>query len=284
MAGRACSRGDPGACRRRQGAEGGGDDAGGRAPFRGGNQGSSAGLAHAAEGVRRGSRPGPAGRGCSLCRAKRGRFMKVGLVCPYGWDVPGGVQEHIRDPRRGADGPEARGVFVTSPAEDDEWLPDDVVPAGRAVPVPCIEECAVERICEGERMLYIHPDECVDWAPASRSVRSRRSSAKTMCPTSDSSSPSRTPNSSISSARPAASPRPACCPATPSMSPTTSWSSIPWCPGPAVEGGGGANADPAASPPAEEATATTSMRGGPGTQVARLRSALPGGAAQPGNR
>jgi phosphatidylinositol alpha-mannosyltransferase len=23
--------------------------------------------------------------------------MKVGLVCPYGWDVPGGVQEHIRD-------------------------------------------------------------------------------------------------------------------------------------------------------------------------------------------
>ena len=23
--------------------------------------------------------------------------MKVGLVCPYSWDVPGGVQEHIRD-------------------------------------------------------------------------------------------------------------------------------------------------------------------------------------------
>ena len=21
--------------------------------------------------------------------------MKVGLVCPYTWDVPGGVQEHI---------------------------------------------------------------------------------------------------------------------------------------------------------------------------------------------
>ena len=56
---------------------------------------------------------------------------------------------------------------MISPAEDDEWLPDDVVPTGRAVPVACIEECAVERICEGERMLYIHPDECVDWAPAS---------------------------------------------------------------------------------------------------------------------
>jgi hypothetical protein len=23
--------------------------------------------------------------------------MKAGLVCPYSWDVPGGVQEHIRD-------------------------------------------------------------------------------------------------------------------------------------------------------------------------------------------
>jgi NAD-dependent dihydropyrimidine dehydrogenase PreA subunit len=27
----------------------------------------------------------------------------------------------------------------------------------------CIEECAVERICDGEWMLSIHPDECVDW-------------------------------------------------------------------------------------------------------------------------
>jgi phosphatidylinositol alpha-mannosyltransferase len=23
--------------------------------------------------------------------------MTVGLVCPYSWDGPGGVQEHIRD-------------------------------------------------------------------------------------------------------------------------------------------------------------------------------------------
>jgi hypothetical protein len=23
--------------------------------------------------------------------------MKAGLVCPYSWDVPGGVQERIRD-------------------------------------------------------------------------------------------------------------------------------------------------------------------------------------------
>ena len=27
----------------------------------------------------------------------------------------------------------------------------------------CIEECAVECICDGERMLSIHPDKCADW-------------------------------------------------------------------------------------------------------------------------
>ena len=27
----------------------------------------------------------------------------------------------------------------------------------------CIEECAVEWICDGERMLSIHPDECAGW-------------------------------------------------------------------------------------------------------------------------
>ena len=23
--------------------------------------------------------------------------MKIGITCPYSWDVPGGVQQHIRD-------------------------------------------------------------------------------------------------------------------------------------------------------------------------------------------
>ncbi len=23
--------------------------------------------------------------------------MRIGLVCPYSWDVPGGVQFHVRD-------------------------------------------------------------------------------------------------------------------------------------------------------------------------------------------
>jgi phosphatidyl-myo-inositol alpha-mannosyltransferase len=61
--------------------------------------------------------------------------MRVGLVCPYSFDVPGGVQSHVRDLaeeliRLGHE------VSVLAPADDDEALPPYVVPAGRAVPVP----------------------------------------------------------------------------------------------------------------------------------------------------
>ncbi|WP_438488952.1 glycosyltransferase family 4 protein [Streptomyces sp. S186] len=61
--------------------------------------------------------------------------MKIGIVCPYSWDVPGGVQFHIRDLaehliRTGHD------VSVLAPADDETPLPPYVVPAGRAVPVP----------------------------------------------------------------------------------------------------------------------------------------------------
>jgi phosphatidylinositol alpha-mannosyltransferase len=61
--------------------------------------------------------------------------VKIGIVCPYSWDVPGGVQFHIRDLaehliRRGHE------VSVLAPADDDTPLPPYVVSAGRAVPVP----------------------------------------------------------------------------------------------------------------------------------------------------
>lgn len=61
--------------------------------------------------------------------------MKIGIVCPYSWDVPGGVQFHIRDLaehliRLGHD------VSVLAPADDETPLPPYVVSAGRAVPVP----------------------------------------------------------------------------------------------------------------------------------------------------
>lgn len=61
--------------------------------------------------------------------------MRIGIVCPYAWDVPGGVQFHIRDLaehliRRGHE------VSVLAPSDDDSPLPPYAVSAGRAVPVP----------------------------------------------------------------------------------------------------------------------------------------------------
>jgi phosphatidylinositol alpha-mannosyltransferase len=61
--------------------------------------------------------------------------MRVGLVCPYSWDVPGGVQEHIRDLAE-ALMELGHEVSVISPADEDAVLPDYVVSAGRAVAVP----------------------------------------------------------------------------------------------------------------------------------------------------
>jgi phosphatidylinositol alpha-mannosyltransferase len=61
--------------------------------------------------------------------------MKVGLVCPYTWDVPGGVQEHIKGLAE-ALLELGHQVSVISPADDGTPLPDYVVPAGHAVPVP----------------------------------------------------------------------------------------------------------------------------------------------------
>ncbi|TDD38888.1 glycosyltransferase family 1 protein [Actinomadura sp. KC06] len=61
--------------------------------------------------------------------------MKVGIVCPYTWNVPGGVQQHIGDL---AEALIALGheVSVITPADDDARLPPYAVSAGRAVPVP----------------------------------------------------------------------------------------------------------------------------------------------------
>ena len=61
--------------------------------------------------------------------------MRVGIVCPYTWDVPGGVQEHVRDLAEALIDL-GHQVSVISPADDDSPLPRYVVPAGRAVPVP----------------------------------------------------------------------------------------------------------------------------------------------------
>lgn len=57
------------------------------------------------------------------------------MVSPYSFDVPGGVQLHIRDLAEYfiADG---HDVSVLAPADEDTPLPPYVTSAGRAVPVP----------------------------------------------------------------------------------------------------------------------------------------------------
>lgn len=61
--------------------------------------------------------------------------MRIGIVCPYSLDVPGGVQLHVRDL---AETLIAMGheVSVLAPADDDAELPDYVIAAGKAMAVP----------------------------------------------------------------------------------------------------------------------------------------------------
>ncbi|MFD2081057.1 phosphatidylinositol alpha-mannosyltransferase [Actinopolymorpha cephalotaxi] len=61
--------------------------------------------------------------------------MRVGIVCPYSLDAPGGVQNHVRDLAEVLLA-EGHAVSVLAPADDDTPVPPYVVPAGRAVPVP----------------------------------------------------------------------------------------------------------------------------------------------------
>ncbi|GAA4660786.1 MULTISPECIES: glycosyltransferase family 4 protein [Amycolatopsis] len=61
--------------------------------------------------------------------------MKIGIVCPYSFDVPGGVQGHVVDLARALI---ARGheVSVLAPADDDSDVPEFVQPAGKALAIP----------------------------------------------------------------------------------------------------------------------------------------------------
>ena len=63
------------------------------------------------------------------------RSLKIGIVCPYSWDTPGGVQNHIRDL---AEFLNAAGhqVSVLAPAIDEDNLPDYVVNAGKPIAIP----------------------------------------------------------------------------------------------------------------------------------------------------
>ncbi|MDN5853101.1 MAG: glycosyltransferase family 4 protein [Actinomycetia bacterium] len=60
--------------------------------------------------------------------------MKIGMVCPYSFAVPGGVQNHVQDLSESLR-TSGHEVSVLAPADDDAPLPDHVTSAGRAVPV-----------------------------------------------------------------------------------------------------------------------------------------------------
>lgn len=63
------------------------------------------------------------------------RKLRIGIVCPYSWDVPGGVQNHIRDLAEFLIN-NGHHVEVLAPATESEDLPEYVVSAGRAVSIP----------------------------------------------------------------------------------------------------------------------------------------------------
>jgi phosphatidyl-myo-inositol alpha-mannosyltransferase len=61
--------------------------------------------------------------------------MRIGMVCPYSFDVPGGVQSHVLQL---AEVMRERGheVSVLAPFSPHVELPDYVVSGGKAVPIP----------------------------------------------------------------------------------------------------------------------------------------------------
>jgi phosphatidyl-myo-inositol alpha-mannosyltransferase len=75
--------------------------------------------------------------------------MRIGLVCPYSFDVPGGVQNHVRDLAVALTG-NGHQVGVLAPGEDRAGLPDYVELVGKAVAVPY--NGSVARVAFGPRV------------------------------------------------------------------------------------------------------------------------------------
>lgn len=63
------------------------------------------------------------------------RSLKIGIVCPYGWDTPGGVQNHVRDL---AEYLIAAGhdISVLAPVIDETKIPSYVKSAGKPIAIP----------------------------------------------------------------------------------------------------------------------------------------------------
>jgi phosphatidyl-myo-inositol alpha-mannosyltransferase len=63
-------------------------------------------------------------------------MLRVGIVCPYSWDIPGGVQAHVRDLAETLMSLGHRVSVLAPGDEDTPGLPRYVVAAGKAVPIP----------------------------------------------------------------------------------------------------------------------------------------------------
>ena len=74
--------------------------------------------------------------------------LSIGIVCPYGWDTPGGVQNHVRDLAEFLINA-GHNVSVLAPALDETKLPDYVVNAGKPISIPY--NGAVARILFGPK-------------------------------------------------------------------------------------------------------------------------------------
>jgi len=74
--------------------------------------------------------------------------LSIGIVCPYGWDTPGGVQNHVRDLAEFLISA-GHNVSVLAPAINEAQLPEYVVNAGKPISIPY--NGAVARILFGPK-------------------------------------------------------------------------------------------------------------------------------------
>ena len=63
------------------------------------------------------------------------RSLTIGIVCPYGWDTPGGVQNHVRDLAEYLISA-GHTVSVLAPVVDETKIPNYVTSAGKPIAIP----------------------------------------------------------------------------------------------------------------------------------------------------
>ncbi|MCK2200327.1 glycosyltransferase family 4 protein [Corynebacterium callunae] len=78
--------------------------------------------------------------------------MRIGMVCPYSFDEPGGVQAHILDLAQ-VFIDQGHSVSVLGPCSPETAVPDFVVKGGASVPIPY--NGSVARLSFGPRMVKI---------------------------------------------------------------------------------------------------------------------------------